>query len=66
MAISDVLYESAEEIRDYLREMPEAYAPMKIRINRLLGCMDRIRADLDTPPTTQDRGSTDVFEKPSG
>lgn len=51
MAISDVLYESAEEIREYMREMPEAYEPMKARLSRLLASMDRIRAELDTPPT---------------
>lgn len=50
MAISDVLYESAEEIREYMREMPEVYAPMKMRLSRLLGNMDRIRAELDAPP----------------
>ena len=50
MAISDVLYESAEEIREYMRERPEAYEFMKARINRLLGSMDRIRQELDNPP----------------
>jgi len=50
MAISDVLYESAEEIREYMREMPEVYAPMKMRLSRLLGSMDRIRAELDAAP----------------
>jgi hypothetical protein len=50
MEISDVLYESAEEIREYMRERPEAYEFMKARINRLLGSMDRIRQELDNPP----------------
>jgi hypothetical protein len=50
MAISDVLYESAEEIREYMRERPEAYEFMKARINRLLGSMDRLRQELDNPP----------------
>jgi len=56
MAISDVLYESAEEIREYMREMPETYASMKARITRLLSNMDRIRAELDNAPndTTRD------------
>lgn len=53
MAISDVLYESSEEIREYMREMPEAYAPMKARLGRLLGNMDRIRAELDAAPPTK-------------
>jgi hypothetical protein len=52
MAISDVLYEAADEIREYMREQPEAYEPMKARLNRLLGSMDRIRSELDTPPLT--------------
>ncbi|MCK1445386.1 hypothetical protein IVB43_23665 [Bradyrhizobium sp. 48] len=55
MAISDVLYESAEEIREYMREMPEAYEPMKARLNRLLGSMDRLRAELDNPPVLPQR-----------
>jgi hypothetical protein len=50
MAISDVLYESAEEIREYMREQPEMYEFMKARLQRLLGSMDRLRAELDTPP----------------
>jgi len=50
MAISDVLYESAEEIREYIRERPEAYEFAKARINRLLGSMDRLREELDNPP----------------
>lgn len=54
MAISDVLYESAEEIREYMREMPEAYEHIKSRLQRLLGSMDRIRAELDTPPLPKD------------
>lgn len=52
MAISDVLYESAEEIREYMREMPEAYISTKARLARLLNSMDRIRAELDNPPNT--------------
>lgn len=48
MAISDVLYETAEEIREYLREQPETYETMKARLQRLLGTMDRIRAELDS------------------
>jgi hypothetical protein len=53
MAISDVLYEAAEEIREYMRELPEAYEPTKARINRVLGSMDRLRAELDNPPAEQ-------------
>lgn len=52
MAVSDVLYETAEEIREYMREMPDAYEPMKARLNRLLSNMDRIRAELDQAPPT--------------
>jgi len=54
MAISDVLYESAEEIREYIRENPESYEHVKARLQRLLGAMDRIRAELDTPPLPKD------------
>jgi hypothetical protein len=55
MAISDVLYESAEEIREYMRDRPEAYEGMKARLNRLLGSMDRLRAELDSPPVLPER-----------
>jgi transcriptional regulator with XRE-family HTH domain len=48
MAISDILYETAEEIREYMREQPETYETIKARLQRLLGTMDRIRAELDT------------------
>jgi hypothetical protein len=51
MAISDVLYEAAEEIREYIRERPDDFELIKARLNRLLSNMDRIRADLDTPQT---------------
>lgn len=50
MAISDVLYEAAEEIREIIREQPEAYEATKARLGRLLGSMDRLRAELDNPP----------------
>ncbi len=50
MAISDVLFEAAEEIRLYLRRLPESYAPMKPRIDRLLLDMDGLRLELETPP----------------
>lgn len=50
MAISDVLYEAAEEIREIIREQPEAYEGTKARLGRLLGSMDRLRAELDNPP----------------
>jgi hypothetical protein len=54
MAISDVLYESAEEIREIMRERPEDYKSIQARLNRLLGSMDRIRAELDTPPLDEE------------
>jgi hypothetical protein len=50
--ISDTLSESAEEIRWYLNKMPEAYAPVKPRIERLLTEMDNLRRHLDMPPET--------------
>jgi hypothetical protein len=55
MAISDVLYEAAEEIREYMRELPDAYEPMKARINRVLGSMDRLREELDNPPAVRQK-----------
>lgn len=50
MAISDVLYEASEEIREIMRDRPEAYEAMKARLGRLLGTMDRLRAELDNAP----------------
>lgn len=50
MAISDVLWESAAQIREYLHVRPEAYAHVKLDLDILLTDMDRIREELDTPP----------------
>ena len=50
MAISDVLSEAAEDIREYMRKIPLTYDPLKERIDSLLQDMDDIRIELDTPP----------------
>jgi hypothetical protein len=47
--ISDVLFEAAEEIRRYQREMPEIYDSMKPAIEPLLSEIERARMRLDTP-----------------
>ena len=56
MAISDVLSESAAEIRQYMREQPGAYGPYRQRIDRLLADMDTLRIQLDTPPLDHPAG----------
>lgn len=50
MALSDTLFEAAEEIRDYLRDGPHMYAEVRPQIEVLLADMERIRVMLDTPP----------------
>lgn len=64
--ISDTLADAAEEIRWYLEKMPEAYAEFAPRIDRLLTEMNSLRVILEIPPSAQERGSRDVFQKPSG
>lgn len=50
MAISDVLFESALEIRKYLESLPEMYEDVRSEVDDLLSRMDALRAKLDTPP----------------
>jgi hypothetical protein len=50
MAISDVLFESAIEIRKYLENLPEMYEDVRGEVDDLLSRMDALRAKLDTPP----------------
>lgn len=50
MAVSDVLFEAAEDIRGYLKNSPESYEPWKSRLDKVLEEMDAIRIELDTPP----------------
>ena len=48
--ISDVLFETAEEIRSYQKRMPKVYEPWRAKLDALLEQMDAIRIELDTPP----------------
>ncbi len=48
--ISDVLAESADEIRRYLKEMPHVYEEDFDSISSLLKQMDALRVKLDMPP----------------
>lgn len=50
MAISDTLFDAAEEIRVYLSEFPDAYEFVRPEVDRLLKEMDALRVKLDTPP----------------
>jgi hypothetical protein len=55
--ISDILFDSAERIRKYLHDFPESYDEGRTkRITKLLGDMDAICEDLDTPPGWQRLG----------
>lgn len=51
MAISDVLFEAADDIREYLKEMPDTYQDYRLRLLALLRNMDKLREELDTPPS---------------
>ena len=53
--ISDVLSDSAHEIRRYLRDMPDTYSEPDIKadIYIVLGFMEKLRIKLDTPPTVK-------------
>lgn len=55
MTISDVLSEAADEIESYMKNEPQTYATLKDDIDRLLVDMDRIRVELDTPPSRKNR-----------
>jgi hypothetical protein len=48
--VSDVLFEAAEEIRDYQKRMPDVYEPWRSKLDALLAQMDAIRIEFDTPP----------------
>ncbi|WP_156948864.1 hypothetical protein [Bradyrhizobium sp. WSM1417] len=48
--ISDTLHDAAEEIRQYLKELPDAYADTAPLIVDLLAKMDAVRTLLDLPP----------------
>lgn len=52
--VSDVLFDAAENIRSYLKRMPDTYVDIEPRLQKLLGEMDAIRKELDTPPTAEE------------
>lgn len=54
MAISDILSDSACEIREWLESRPGAYADWRPRLEKLLSEMDSIRIELDTPPSAEE------------
>jgi hypothetical protein len=64
MGISDVLFDSAEDIRAYMRAAPAAYADVKPRVDQLLKEMDAVRIELDAQPAP-DRGSNAPGKSPS-
>jgi hypothetical protein len=49
MAISDVLFEAANDIRGYLERQPQVYSDYTPRLQELLQTMDAIRRELDNP-----------------
>jgi hypothetical protein len=51
--ISDILFESADKIRWYLRELEKCYpagSEIEIEIQAILEMMDSLRVKLDAPP----------------
>lgn len=62
--ISDILFESAEEIREYLDRYPTAYhGEMRRRIEALLVEMGTIQAHLDNRHLTECEAQGVVWEK---
>lgn len=50
--ISDILFDAIEDIRDYQRDMPDVYDPIRAEIEAVIVAMDALRQKLDTPPPT--------------
>ena len=50
MAISDILFDAVEEIREWLKEFPATDSDEDKQLEKLLKEMDRVRAMLDAPP----------------
>lgn len=50
MAVSDSLFDAAEDIREYLEQYPDYYQFIRPELDRLLKDMDSLRIRLDTPP----------------
>jgi hypothetical protein len=50
MAVSDILFDASEGIREYLQTNPRMYDEVQPRLNKLLSEMDALRTELDTPP----------------
>ena len=48
--ISDTLSDAVQEMRNYLRDMPEVYAEARPELEKLIADMDAMRARLDAPP----------------
>lgn len=58
MAVSDILSDASEEIRDYLDGHPGMYEDVRPQIEALLDEMKRVRVLLDTPPAGRPGGAT--------
>ena len=54
MSISDVLADAVNQINDYLDDSGSYEGNLRLRIEALVAMMDAIRAELDTPPTTEE------------
>jgi hypothetical protein len=51
--ISDVLFDCADEIREYLSGEPHVYAEYRAEIDEILARMDNLRRQLDTLPGSE-------------
>lgn len=50
--ISDVLFEAVKAIREYQRDLPNAYEADRERIDRVVEVMDELRAYFDKVPSS--------------
>lgn len=66
--ISDVLREAEEEIRRYMKEMPDAYKEDEEEIKKLLASMEafRMRPGYDLPPEEKSEPSEETQETVRG
>jgi hypothetical protein len=59
--ISDVLSDAVIRINEYLDDSSGTYeGNLRLRIQALVAMMDAIRAELDTPPTTEEIAAHDL------
>lgn len=48
--ISDILFDAAEDIKQYQIDCPGAYDPIRAKIDEVVVAMEELRITLDTPP----------------